>query len=146
MNIQSNPGQQFAHTFAAAWTRLQRQLDNQLGMIRGISLAEYRLLKGLAESPRSMASRVDLAAAVGLTPSAITRALRPLEKMGLVSTVKAKRDARLAIATLSPAGAELLQDASGVVNDTMDAILGRAPRTSAEIGLLSEALSELARA
>ena len=110
------------------------------------TLAEYRLLKGLAESPRSMASRVDLAAAVGLTPSAITRALRPLEKMGLVSTVKAKRDARLAIATLSPAGAELLQDASGVVNDTMDAILGRAPRTSAEIGLLSEALSELARA
>ena len=146
MNIQSSLGQQFAHTFAAAWNRLERRLDNQLAMVRGISLAEYRLLKALAESPRSMASRVDLAAAVGLTPSAITRALRPLEKMGVVSTVKAKRDARLAIATLTPAGKELLQDASAVVNDTMDLILSNAPNVTAKIAVLSDALQELAQA
>ena len=145
MNFQSSPGQDFAHSFAAAWNRLERQLDTQLGMIRGISLAEYRLLKAMADSPRSMASRVDLAAAVGLTPSAITRALRPMEKMGLVSTVRAKRDARLAIATLTAAGAELLQDASGVVNDTMDTILSRAPGANAEILALGESLNELAR-
>jgi len=146
MNMQISLGQQFAHTFAAAWNRLERRLDNQLAMVRGISLAEYRLLKALAESPRAMASRVNLAAAVGLTPSAITRALRPLEKMGVVSTVKAKRDARLAIATLTPAGKELLQDASGVVNDTMESILHDAPKATAEIVALSRALEELAQA
>jgi len=37
---------------------------------------------------------VDLAAAVGLTPSAVTRALRPLEKLGCVATQKSERDAR----------------------------------------------------
>jgi len=144
MNIASSPGQDFALTFAAAWNHLERRLDNQLSMVRGVSLAEYRLLKALAESPRSMASRVDLAARVGLTPSAITRALRPLEKLGLVSTVKAKRDARLAIATLTAAGAELLRDASSVVDDTMNLILSRAPQATSNIAALSDALDELA--
>ena len=53
--------------------------------------------------------------AVGLTPSGVTRALKPMQKLGIVSTVKSKRDARLAIAALTPAGRELLGDASAVV-------------------------------
>lgn len=122
-----------ALAFAGAWNRLERRLDNSLGAIRGISLAEYRRLRALDDAHDSRASRVDLAQAVGLTPSGVTRALRPMEKLGIVSTLKSKRDARLAIAALTPAGRELLNDASGVVDDTMKTFLGRSPTAASQL-------------
>ena len=127
MNTDISQEHALALSMATAWNRLERRLDHSLGSIRGISLAEYRLLRALGDSPGSQASRVDLAAAIGLTPSGVTRALRPMEKLGIVSTVKSKRDARLAIAGLTPAGRELLDDAAAVVNDTMHGILKRSP-------------------
>ena len=119
MNTKISREQSFALAFASAWGRVEKRLDNSLGSIRGISLAEFRLLRALGDAPGAQASRVDLAEVVALTPSGVTRALRPMEKLGIVSTVKSKRDARLAIAALTPAGRELLSDASGVVDDAM---------------------------
>lgn len=131
MDNQISNEQQFSLALADAWHRLEKRLDSNLGAIRGISLAEYRLLRALADSPGAWASRVDLAQSVGLTPSGVTRALRPMEKLGYVSTAKSKRDARLALATLTPAGRELVEDASAVVNDTMKSVMKRAPRAQA---------------
>lgn len=145
MNIQISSEQTFGLAFAAAWNRLERRLDHSLGAIRGISLAEYRLLRALGDAPGSQASRVDLAEAVGLTPSGVTRALRPMEKLGIVSTVKSKRDARLAIAALTPAGRELLDDASGVVDDTMKTLLKRAPGLAAQAAELTGLLDDVGR-
>ena len=146
MNNQISNEQQLALSFASAWTRLERRLDHSLGAIRGISLAEYRLLRALGDAPGSRASRVDLAQAVGLTPSGVTRALRPMEKLGVVSTVKSERDARLAIATLTPAGSELLGDASGVVDDTMKDMLRRSPKFAAQSVKLKSVLDDIAGA
>ena len=143
MDTQIDIGQAFALEFAAAWNRLERRLDSNLGSIRGVSLAEYRLLRALADAPNSQASRVDLAQMVGVTASGVTRALRPLEKLGIVSTVKSERDARLAIATLTDAGQELVRDASSVVNDTMAAILERSPKVSAKLNKVTELLQHL---
>jgi len=143
MNINSTKERSFALAFAAAWARLEKRLDHSLGAIRGISLAEYRLLQALGDAPNSQASRVDLAQAVGLTPSGVTRALRPMEKLGIVATVKSKRDARLAIAGLTPAGRELLRDASGVVEDTMKTVLQRSPTTLAQLDQLTGILDEI---
>lgn len=145
MHIQMTPQQTLALAFAAAWNRLERRLDSNLGAIRGISLAEYRLLRALADAPGAQASRVDLAHAVGLTPSGVTRALRPMEKLGVVSTVKSKRDARLAIAALTSAGRELVDDASGVVDDMMRAILDRSPKASARLAEMIETLDDFGR-
>jgi DNA-binding MarR family transcriptional regulator len=145
MNIKTTTEQTLALAFAAAWNRLERRLDSSLGAIRGISLAEYRLLRALGDAPGSQASRVDLAQAVGLTPSGVTRALRPMEKLSIVSTVKSKRDARLAIAALTPAGRELLDDASGVVDDTMMTILKRSPELAERIEALTELLDDFSR-
>jgi DNA-binding MarR family transcriptional regulator len=128
-----------ALAFAGAWNRLERRLDHSLGAIRGISLAEYRLLRALGDAPGSQASRV------GLTPSGVTRALRPMEKLGIVSTVRSKRDARLAIAALTPAGREVLDDASGVVDDTMRAVLKRTPQVATHAGAMTELLEEIGR-
>jgi DNA-binding MarR family transcriptional regulator len=145
MKTQITQEQTLTLAFAAAWNRLEKRLDSSLGSIRGISLAEYRLLQALSEAPNSWASRVDLAHAVGLTPSGVTRALRPMEKLGFVSTAKSKRDARLALASLTPSGQELVDDASGVVNDTMKLILERSPKASARIDEMIELLEDFGR-
>ncbi|MGB5258871.1 MAG: MarR family winged helix-turn-helix transcriptional regulator [Woeseiaceae bacterium] len=144
MSTNVSTEQSLALAFASAWSRIERRLDSSLGAIRGISLAEYRLLRALGDAPGAQASRVDLAEAVGLTPSGVTRALRPMEKLGIVSTLKSKRDARLAIAALTPAGRELLGDAAGVVDDTMKALLKRTPQVAADVDRLIELLRELA--
>jgi len=145
MNIKTSRVQSLALAFASTWNRLERRLDASLGSIRGISLAEYRLLRALGDAPNAQASRVDLAQAVGLTPSGVTRALRPMEKLGIVSTVKSKRDARLAIAALTPAGRELLSDASGVVDDAMTALLKRSPRALSQLDELIGLLDDIGR-
>ncbi|MDQ6617044.1 MAG: MarR family transcriptional regulator [Actinomycetota bacterium] len=141
-----DPGQKLALALVAANTAVERRLDRHLGSIRGVSLAEYRLLRALADAPRTRASRVDLAGLVGLTPSGVTRALRPLEKFGYVATIKNERDARLALATLTAAGAELVDDASGVVDDAMASVLERKPLLVENYTKLLALLSELAHA
>lgn len=98
---------------------LERRLSTALSNIRGISFSEYRLISRLATQFDGSATRVDLAQAVGLTPSAITRALIPLEKMGYVSTEKSARDARRSLAVLTASGKELAGDAQGVVDDVL---------------------------
>ncbi len=145
MNTTISPEQALGLAFGGAWSRLEQRLDHSLGAIRGISLAEYRLLRALGDAPGSQASRVDLAQAVGLTPSGVTRALRPMEKLGIVSTVRSKRDARLAIAALTPAGREVLDDASGIVDDTMKVVLKRTPQVATHAGAMTELLEEIGR-
>lgn len=143
MQTKTSKEQTLALTFAGAWNLLERRLDNSLGAIRGISLAEYRLLRALGDATGAQASRVDLAHAVGLTPSGVTRALRPMEKLGIVSTLKSKRDARLAIAALTPAGREILDDASSVVDDTMKSFLAHSPKASSQLNELLTLLQDL---
>ena len=116
-----------ALTLAAAWNRLERRLDANLSAVRGISFAEYRLLRALRDAPGAKASRVDLARAVGLTPSGVTRALRPLEKIKVVTTTKSDRDARLALATLTTAGEQLVDDAAEILDDVMGEVLRDVP-------------------
>jgi DNA-binding MarR family transcriptional regulator len=137
--------QTLALTFAASWNRLEKRLDSSLGAVRGISFAEYRLLRALSDAPSAWASRVDLAQTVGLTPSGVTRALRPLEKLGYVTTAKSKRDARLALASLTPPGQELVNDASAVVNDLMSALLERARKAPTQVEEMIGMLEEFSR-
>jgi DNA-binding MarR family transcriptional regulator len=68
-----------------------------------------------------------------------------MEKLGVVSTVKSKRDARLAIAALTAAGREVLSDASTVVDDTMREILKRAPAASARADDLIAVFDDIGR-
>ena len=58
MNTQISPEQTFGLAFAAAWNRLERRLDHSLAAIRGISLAEYRLLRALVMPDGTITLRV----------------------------------------------------------------------------------------
>jgi DNA-binding MarR family transcriptional regulator len=144
MTTTKSPGQTLALAVAAASTALERHLDRHLAGIRGISLGEYRIVRALGDAPQSRASRVELARMVGLTASGATRALQPLEKLGYVQTIRNERDARLALATLTGAGEELVRDASDVVDDAMAAILERSPVLVANQGEFLALLGELA--
>ncbi len=101
---------------------LERRLSTALSNIRGISFSEYRIVSNLNTEFDGRATRVDLAAAVGLTPSAITRALIPLEKLGYLTTEKSARDARRSMAVLTAAGTELANDAQSVVDDVLSGL------------------------
>ena len=119
--IQTTQTQKEAQVFTLlhAATRIERKLDQALSCTRGISFTEYHILKQLLSLHEGSATRVDLARAVRLTPSAVTRALKPLEKMGMVLTEKSDRDARRSMASLTDAGREVLRDADGIVRDTI---------------------------
>lgn len=106
----------------AASSKIERRFDRVLSGIRGVSFTEYFLLKRLNEQPGRAATRVDLAASVHLTPSAVTRALKPLEKTGYVISEKSDRDARQSIARLTSAGEELLRDTDNLIADEVSAI------------------------
>jgi DNA-binding MarR family transcriptional regulator len=68
-----------------------------------------------------------------------------MEKLGIVSTLKSKRDARLSIAAMTPAGRELLNDASAVVDDAMKNIIKRTPKAAGQLNELIELLQEFER-
>jgi len=96
---------------------LEHSMDSVLANARGISFREYRLLKTLLQTNTGGLTRVALSSAVSLTPSAVTRALKPLEKLGYVATVKNERDARQSLAQLTDGGRQLLVDAENILND-----------------------------
>lgn len=127
----------FIFTLLAAASRIERRFNGVLSNVKGVSFTEYCLLKQLQESHNGAATRVDLAAAVHLSPSAITRALKPLEKIGYVVTQKGERDARQSIASLTPAGDALLVDASQLVSDEIAALNISADSRSELYGLLN---------
>jgi len=112
-----NSNTELIFTLLKAASRIERRLDRALSATKGVSFTEYHLLNVLHKTHNGSATRVELASAVSLTPSAITRALKPLEKIGFVTTEKSDHDARRSIASLTPAGSELLKDANEIVSD-----------------------------
>ncbi|MCP2259407.1 DNA-binding transcriptional regulator, MarR family [Streptoalloteichus tenebrarius] len=100
---------------------LVRRFDAELASY-GLGLTDFVILLRLARSPRIR--RVDLAEQVGLSPSGVTRALVPLERLGLVARERDERDARLGPAVLTPLGERSLAEAAKTVRRVADAVLG----------------------
>ncbi|MFF3886398.1 MarR family winged helix-turn-helix transcriptional regulator [Streptomyces sp. NPDC001914] len=91
-----------------AQAALVKRFDASLGGLHGVSLADFTLLLRLSEAPGDRMRRVDLAEALGLTASGVTRGLVPLERIGLVRRDPDARDARVAYAALTGTGRERL--------------------------------------
>jgi len=116
----SNLNQKFVFALLAAAGRIERRLDRKISMTSGISFTEYRLLKALQLEHQGKATRVDLASTVDLTPSAITRALKPLEKTGYVTTEKSERDARQSLASLTDTASSVLENTDKLIQDEIN--------------------------
>jgi len=95
-----------------AHRRLTDALDAELERAHGISLAEYDVLVSLAGARGRRLRMAELAQAVLLSRSGLTRLVDRLQKRGLVERVRCAGDARGLNATLTAAGLERLRKAA----------------------------------
>jgi DNA-binding MarR family transcriptional regulator len=103
----------FCLHLAKAHAALVRRFDGRLGTLHGVSFSDFILLLQLHRVPGAKLRRVDLAEKLGITASAVTRALIPLERIGLVTRQRDLHDARVGYAVLTRAGQRILQEAMG---------------------------------
>lgn len=116
MTTDSISAMDFCLRLARANAVLIRRFDSMLGTYHGISFADFQILNHLQLAPEGKLRRVDLAERVGLSASGVTRALLPLEKIGLVTRESDPRDARVGLALITETGRELAINATDVVN------------------------------
>lgn len=74
----------------------------------GLTMGDYEVLAYLSESPEQRMRMCDLAAALRLTASGLTRRLDGLVRVGAVSREASSSDRRVMFATLTDAGRDLL--------------------------------------
>lgn len=96
---------EFLFLLSRADAVLSRKLSGQ-----GLSLVDLAVLYAISQAPDGKIRRTDLADQVGLTASAVTRLLLPLEKTGVVKREATEHDARVSFTVLTKAGKELLED------------------------------------
>ena len=92
-------------------SRLTKNVEGQLNF-HGISFTEYLVLRALHKSPKKILRRIDLAEAVGLSASGVTRLIAPMEKIKLVEKEANPRDVRVSLVKLSKTGKQIYQEAS----------------------------------
>jgi DNA-binding MarR family transcriptional regulator len=90
---------------------LSRRFDGRLGSWHGMSFGDFIVLLHISRAEDGRLRRVDLARELGLTASAVTRILIPLEKIGLVSRQTDEHDGRVGYAVLTKRGREILREA-----------------------------------
>ena len=90
---------------------IDERMTGALSALHGVSLREVMLMIYVRNSPSSKLSRVELARQLCVSPATVTRATRPLEKIGLLDREADPRDARLSYVVLTDAGNELLDNA-----------------------------------
>ncbi|MEU7528840.1 MarR family transcriptional regulator [Saccharothrix sp. NPDC042600] len=100
-------------SFLRAHARLTRILEAELIAEQRLSLAAYDVLVQLAEAPQYRLRMTELADAVLLSRSGVTRLVDRLERAGLVLRERADGDGRGVVAVLTPLGLERLRTASG---------------------------------
>ncbi|ANY05956.1 MarR family winged helix-turn-helix transcriptional regulator [Pseudonocardia sp. HH130630-07] len=99
-------------TFLRAHAGVTRMLESELEAEQKLSLAAYDVLVQLSEAPEHRLRMTELAEAVLLSRSGVTRLVDRLERSGLVLRAKVAEDGRGVTATLTDAGQERLRIAS----------------------------------
>ncbi len=90
---------------------LDARMSSVLGSAHGLALNEFLLLLNLDLAPLGRLKRVDLANALTLAQSSVTRMVLPLEKIGLVTRETDPRDARIGYVRLTDEGRKRVSDA-----------------------------------
>ena len=135
-----------------AWRALARAvlvipkvLDGELLQAQGLGLTEYSVLMNLSEQPGRSMRMSELANAVMISASGLTRVVERLARQGLAERVKADTDGRGQLAVLTPAGFARLEQAypihlAGVRKHVMDHLAGL------DLPAFAEAMSGIAAA
>ena len=108
---------------------LRKRLEGPLGGGHGIGYTDFIILAELSSVVGGRLRPVDLAARLLLTPSGVTRAVLPLEKIGLVERVSHERDSRATYVTLTDAGRTRVEEAMETVERVVGEALASLTRT-----------------
>jgi DNA-binding MarR family transcriptional regulator len=100
-----------------AHAQVTRVLGAELEEMHGLPLASYDVLVQLAEAPEGRLRMSELADAVLLSRSGLTRLVDRLEREGLVERRSCLSDARGTFASLTETGRDRLQSAAGTHMD-----------------------------
>lgn len=99
-------------SFLRAHSRITRALEAELEAEQALSLAAYDVLVQLAEAPGHRLRMTELAEAVLLSRSGVTRLVDRMERSGLVARSRVAGDGRGVAAELTEAGYARLRTAS----------------------------------
>ncbi|PWW65369.1 MarR family winged helix-turn-helix transcriptional regulator [Actinokineospora spheciospongiae] len=99
-------------TFLRAHARVTRVLEAELVAEQQLSLGGYDVLVQLAEAPDHRLRMAELADAVLLSRSGVTRLVDRLERAGMVARERVPGDGRGVVATLTAHGLDVLRTAS----------------------------------
>jgi DNA-binding MarR family transcriptional regulator len=89
--------------------RLMRELDAEMQQRHGYALGDFDVLVHLAEAPGARRRMCDLANAVLLSPSGLSRRVDRLERAGLIERARGASDGRNVEAKLTSAGKRTLR-------------------------------------
>ena len=95
--------------FVRGHARVLAELDAELRRDHGLTLGDYDVLVHLADARGDRLRMCDLAEAVLLSPSGLSRRVERLERAGLVERERATTDARNIEAGLTAAGRRLFR-------------------------------------
>ncbi len=133
----------------AAWVRLlrasaslRRALNVGLGHDHGLAVNDFEALLQLSHACEGAMRRIDLADALGLSASGVTRLLDGLQRDGLVENRTCERDGRVVYAVLTAAGRAKLAEASCSHVGAIRALFEER-YSPAELQLLAELLERL---
>jgi DNA-binding MarR family transcriptional regulator len=98
--------------FMRAHAAVVKELDAELEARYGLPLSSYDVLATLAERPEGRMRMCDLAEAVALSRSGLTRLVDRLQREGLMARAQCAHDARGSFAVLTDAGRERLREAA----------------------------------
>jgi DNA-binding MarR family transcriptional regulator len=126
----------------SAHATLVRELSAALVASHGLTINDYGCLLLLSRAGEEGMRRIDLANALQLSPSGITRLLDRLEDQGLVGKGACKEDARVSYAILTDEGLSRLREAAPGHIDDIESRLG-AVLSDEEIRILAELLGRL---
>ncbi len=98
--------------FLRTYARVIAELDGELEQSHDLPLTSYDVLVQLSDAPDHRLRMADLANAVLLSRSGLTRLVDRLEREGLVERCRCPNDARGTLALLTEAGAARLREAA----------------------------------
>jgi DNA-binding MarR family transcriptional regulator len=119
-----------------------RALSAELDAEHGLTINDYEALLRLSRAEDGLMRRIDLARALLLTPSGVTRLLDGLERAGLVKKATCPTDARVTYAALTAEGRRKLEDASRSHLESIRALFSER-YTEGELATLAELLGRL---
>lgn len=100
-------------SFLRAHAHITRVLETELLAAQRLSLASYDVLVQLSEAPNRRLRMTELADAVLLSRSGVTRLVDRLERSGLVARARVDSDGRGVVAVLTQLGFDRLRAATG---------------------------------